>query len=1146
MTASIFPTPSTDVRSSTVSPTTPPEKYNYTTFQVIIEFVDFSWKMEFLNKSSPEYMALRFNITEAVEMVLDAKNLSSNVQVMEFKPGSVLAFLNISTDKPMSVVKQTLQNQMLNGTIGAFNVSKTLFSGSLFDVVLKIKAECNESLEHKDFNQSVRESLTRAVNKALPGNEKATVQKVKCPDPGNVTIVTVRLQDDNSSTENPNKELESLQDEVKKGRLGNFTVIPEWEAYIPGEKLFSVSFSLSNPSQDNSKTIQDLEQAIKNIFENDTDYKYVTVELLEDNKTAVVKVGMKTGAADQPNEALKPLKDSVNQGKVGQIPLVKNSFKAYVNPNTLTKKEFKIRFRLNMTDCDAKKEEATDLVEDYINRLNNYQYFIKAMIQTLDCVNGNVYKQQRMAQAWFLVYVSPAAPDSREQFMRYLLKCGTEGDRGPTYDGGVRVVTLTPTSPEMLVGADYTHPVCIKPKTPKSTYTTPTTPLSTIPTKGPASSSTPPIEQKPSLYVKVKLGITWGEFCSKLEHSLKQKIAWNLYDKNGTRVSPDRIIYINVEKNCADPSKKDEHAEVWFYVSQSGSKKLHKCLTLKAYKLLKMFLENGNTKLLGPEFEGKVIHVDLAGEDSTKHKTGYDNGDLSTLAIILIAIAGAVGLLLLTLACCCLFCCGGKHRKRQKDEDSQRLQVVHVYENCTDTSGKKGKKGNDGDKKKKEKDKNKKQKRKGDADGSDEEGKRKDANSDEHGEGNVVSYDNKAYGHGKDDGNLNDRNANKPVALAPVIVTSPAPEADKAGDDSNKNKGGQASETASSGSGGSRRGSASIGGEGQGSGAKQSSPVALRQIDANLIDRGRRRSSAHSIIDDEDIPLTHKTGTVGIVALALRNRNEKKKEAEFKNLNKDVPEEEVSYPANTHSKNRSPDVLPAPKTRVKLSSNPDYINANWIRDHKGQVRYIATQHPLHETADDFWQMVWDQKSHLVVMVNEEEKEKPTEFMDYLPRGEGNTKSFGGIEVTIKQIVKKADYTLTTLNIADNKKSSSSREVSHMRFTSWKERAMPNVALFVGFVTATREARKKYGDSKAPTIVHCSDGLGFSGVYIAVDIGIKSHEESKTSVVDVFELSKKLRRDRHGIVCTLEHYNFIYQALYEYTVNYDESAETQKL
>lgn len=610
MAASTSPTPSMNAMSSTVSPTTPSEKYNYTSFQVIIEFLDFTWKMELLNISSPEYMALESNITEAVEKVLDAKHFSSNVQVMEFKPGSVLAFLNISTDKPQTDVKQTLQNQTLSGKIGALNVSKTLFSGSLFDVVLKIKAKCNESLEHKGFNQSVRESLTRAVQKALPGNETATVQKVTCPDPGNVTIVTVRVQDDNSSTENPNKELHSLQEDVKKGQLGNFTVIPEWEAYIPGEKLFSVSFNLTTPSQDKSTTIQELEKAIKNIFQHDTDYKYVTVELLEDNKTAVVKVGMKTGAPDQPNEALKPLKNSTSQGMVGQIPVVSRSFKAYVNPNTLTKKEFEIRFRLNMTDCDvnnsAKKQNATDLVVDYINRLNNYQYFTKAMIQTLDCVNGNFYKQQRFAQAWFLVYVSPSAPDSRGQFNRYLLKCGSVEDRGPTYDGGVRVVTLTPTSSENLVGAS-THFVCPKPKTPKPTYTTPTSPLSTTPTKEPASSSTPPIEQKPSLYVKVKLGITWGEFCSKLEHSLKQKVAWNLYDKNGTRVSPDRIIYINVEKNCADPSKKDEQAEVWFYVSNSGSKKLHKCLTLKVYKLLKMLLENGNTRPLGPDFEGKVI-----------------------------------------------------------------------------------------------------------------------------------------------------------------------------------------------------------------------------------------------------------------------------------------------------------------------------------------------------------------------------------------------------------------------------------------------------------------------------------------------------------------------------------------------------------
>ena len=56
----------------------------------------------------------------------------------------------------------------------------------------------------------------------------------------------------------------------------------------------------------------------------------------------------------------------------------------------------------------------------------------------------------------------------------------------------------------------------------------------------------------------------------------------------------------------------------------------------------------------------------------------------------------------------------------------------------------------------------------------------------------------------------------------------------------------------------------------------------------------------------------------------------------------------------------------------------------------------------------------------------------------------------------------------------------------------------------------------------------SDGQGYTGVYVAVDIGIRSHEESSNSIVDVFEMSKKLRRDRQGIICSLEHYNFTYQ------------------
>ncbi|XP_068693544.1 uncharacterized protein [Montipora foliosa] len=460
----------------------------------------------------------------------------------------------------------------------------------------------------------------------------------------------------------------------------------------------------------------------------------------------------------------------------------------------------------------------------------------------------------------------------------------------------------------------------------------------------------PAIELNPNLFIVTRLGMTWKEFCSKLEHSLKQRVGWSLYDKNGTGVSPDRIIFMNVKTNCDDPSKKNEQTEVWFYVSKSGSKELDEWLTLKAYRVLQMLLENGNAKQLGPEFEGKVIHVDLAGESSSKHKSLFDSGKLSTLAIILIAIAGAVGLVLLIVTCRCVYCHGAKRRKKAKGEDSQALHVVHVATNSF----------TDGitEKRQEEEKKENSLDHTCTGDESKTNSENKKAENDNLGDNvqeneRVISYENHA-GHvpEKDDGEQNSNNEQACV-VAPTIVTSPAPaEYENMDAIMNVNTVGRFPDTASSGSGGSRRGS------GQGRGSKPPSPAALQRINA---DPGRRRSSAHSVIDDEDVPLTHKTGTVGIVALALRNKNERKKEAEFKNLSKDVPEEEVKYPENTQNKNRSPDVLPAPKTRVKLSSDPDYINANWIRDHKGQRRYIATQHPLQETAEDFWRMVWESR-----------------------------------------------------------------------------------------------------------------------------------------------------------------------------------------
>ena len=604
-TATIAATPSsTTTTSSTVAPT--PVVGPKVTFQVAIEFKDIAWKKELLNRSSPLRIALVANVTQTVEDFFTAKNVSASVQVIELKPGSVLAFLNVSTNKPENDAKEMLQNQMKSGMIGGLQVSKSLFSGSLFDVVLKLKAKCNDSKELKGFKQS--RNLTHEIEKLLPGNETATVEKIACLETEDVTIVTVRVQVENSTAKNPNEQLKDLKKKVDDGRLGNFTMIPEWQAYIPGEKLFSVSFNLKF-TNGTSETVEVLQKAIIDLFQNESDFSYVTVEL-KNNQTVIVKVGMKTAAPNQPYEALAPLKQSVTDGQVGNVTLIGNSFRAYINPNTITQKVFEVHFRLNVSDCDksiiSQNGEAKKAVEGYVNTLMRYEYFIDSKLINISCVSGHNYPNDRFVYAVFLVYITPDAP---ENFLHYLHKCEY------IWDWGVKFVTLTPTSPEIPVG-NSTHLFCSRPTTPtrptegtSSTRpkerTSPTPPKEET-TKKVTSSGTPPIVQNPCLYVKMKLAITWGEFCSKLEHGLKQKIAWNLYDKDGTRVSPDRIIFINVKKSCAESSKKTERAEVWFYVSKVGSNKLHKCLTLKAYRVLTMFVENANTKELGPELEEKV------------------------------------------------------------------------------------------------------------------------------------------------------------------------------------------------------------------------------------------------------------------------------------------------------------------------------------------------------------------------------------------------------------------------------------------------------------------------------------------------------------------------------------------------------------
>jgi receptor-type tyrosine-protein phosphatase gamma len=78
-------------------------------------------------------------------------------------------------------------------------------------------------------------------------------------------------------------------------------------------------------------------------------------------------------------------------------------------------------------------------------------------------------------------------------------------------------------------------------------------------------------------------------------------------------------------------------------------------------------------------------------------------------------------------------------------------------------------------------------------------------------------------------------------------------------------------------------------------------------------------------------------------------------------------------------KNRNQRIVPVNNCRVVLSKRPgidgsEYINASYLHGSSRQDEFIVTQYPTKETKSNFWQMVWDNNSSVIVVLNSDDTE----------------------------------------------------------------------------------------------------------------------------------------------------------------------------
>ena len=80
--------------------------------------------------------------------------------------------------------------------------------------------------------------------------------------------------------------------------------------------------------------------------------------------------------------------------------------------------------------------------------------------------------------------------------------------------------------------------------------------------------------------------------------------------------------------------------------------------------------------------------------------------------------------------------------------------------------------------------------------------------------------------------------------------------------------------------------------------------------------------------------------------------------------------------------------------------------------------YVATQGPLPDTTDDFWRMMWENKSATIVMLTKEREGGRSKCHRYWPST--GAKTFGQFQVVLHVVNEYPDYTLRELKLVDTR------------------------------------------------------------------------------------------------------------------------------
>ncbi|XP_036033038.1 receptor-type tyrosine-protein phosphatase delta isoform X36 [Onychomys torridus] len=240
-------------------------------------------------------------------------------------------------------------------------------------------------------------------------------------------------------------------------------------------------------------------------------------------------------------------------------------------------------------------------------------------------------------------------------------------------------------------------------------------------------------------------------------------------------------------------------------------------------------------------------------------------------------------------------------------------------------------------------------------------------------------------------------------------------------------------------------------------------------------------------------------------------------------------------------KNRLVNIMPYESTRVCLQpirgvEGSDYINASFLDGYRQQKAYIATQGPLAETTEDFWRMLWEHNSTIVVMLTKLREMGREKCHQYWPAERSARYQYFVVDPMAEYNM--PQYILREFKVTDAR-DGQSRTVRQFQFTDWPEQGVPKSGEgFIDFIGQVHKTKEQFGQD-GPISVHCSAGVGRTGVFITLSIVLERMRYE--GVVDIFQTVKMLRTQRPAMVQTEDQYQFCYRAALEYLGSFDHYA-----